>query len=157
MLLIPYTASDNHRPDGVVAPGGKHTYIWEVPDRAGPGKNDPSSIVWIYHGHVDEPADNNAGLIGQIIIARKGYAKQGGVPRDVDREFISLFTVFDENASLHLVANLSACSGSCDLEDEDFQERNLMHGINGLVYSNNQGYSMRKGERVRLVYPGHGY
>ena len=151
-----HTASDNHKPDGVVASGGEHTYIWEVPERAGPGKNDPSSIVWIYHGHVDEPADTNAGLIGPIIIARKGYAKQDGAPRDVDREFISLFTVFDENASLHLGTNLSACSGSCDPEDEDFQERNLMHGINGLVYSNNQGYLMRKGERVRWYILGMG-
>jgi FtsP/CotA-like multicopper oxidase with cupredoxin domain len=27
-----------------VPPGKTHTYIWEVPERAGPGPNDPSSI-----------------------------------------------------------------------------------------------------------------
>jgi len=37
--------------------------------------------------------------------------------------------VFDENASLHLGANLSVCSGSCDLAGEDFQEGNVMRGI----------------------------
>ncbi len=55
---------------------------------------------------------------------RKGYAKQDGAPRDVDR---TLFTILDEKASLHLGINLWVCSGSCSLEDEDFQESNLMH------------------------------
>jgi hypothetical protein len=31
---------------GHVPPGETHTYIWEVPERAGPGPNDPSSLVW---------------------------------------------------------------------------------------------------------------
>src|SRR6202044_154400 len=30
--------------DGCVAPGPKHTYPWSIPDRAGPGPADPSSI-----------------------------------------------------------------------------------------------------------------
>jgi len=152
-----HAAGDSHKSDGVVAPGGEYTYIWDVPDRAGPGPNDPSSIVWIYHGHVNEPADTNAGLIGPIIITKRGHANRDGAPIDVDREFISLFTVFDENASLYLAANLSACSGSsCDPDDEGFQESNLMHTINGLVYDNNQGYVMRKGERVRWYIMGMG-
>ena len=35
-------------------------------------------------------------------------------------------------------------------------ESNLMHGINGLVYSNNQGYVMQKGQRVRWYIMGMG-
>lgn len=147
---------NGHQPDGVVAPGGEFTYSWNVPERAGPGPNDPSSIAWIYHSHVDEVADTNAGLIGVIIITKKGFEKSNRTPVDVDREFISLFTVFDENASLHLQANLPACSGLCDPDDEEFQESNLMHSVNGLVYGNNQGYSMRKGERVRWYILGMG-
>lgn len=150
------TAGSANRQDGVVAPGEEYTYIWQVPERAGPGENDPSSIAWIYHSHVDEPADTNAGLIGPIIVTRRGQAKADGVPRNVDREFISLFTVFDENASLHLATNLSTCADSCDAEDEAFVESNLMHGINGLLYGNNQGYLMRKGERVRWYILGMG-
>lgn len=148
---------DSHlKPNGVVAPGGEHTYFWDVPERSGPGKNDPSSIVWIYHSHRDEPADTNAGLIGPIIITKEGYGNPDRIPTDVDREFISLFTVFDENASPYLNTNLSTCNGTCDPEDEEFQESNLMHSINGLVYSNNQGYVMRKGERVRWYIMGMG-
>lgn len=151
-----HAAGDNHKPDGVVAPGGEYTYMWDVPERAGPGPNDPSSIAWIYHSHVDEPADTNAGLIGPIIITKRGSENGDRIPLDVDREFISLFTVFDENASLYRDVNLAACSGSCDPEDEGFQESNLMHGINGLVYSNNQGYVMQKGQRVRWYIMGMG-
>jgi hypothetical protein len=119
-----------------VAPGGQYTYQWEVPERAGPGPNDPSSIVWIYHSHNNEPADTNAGLIGPIVITKKGFETATRKPSDVDREFFSLFSVFDENASLYLEANLPSCSGICDPSDEGFQESNLMHGINGYVYDN---------------------
>lgn len=148
----------NHGSGGMVAPGDTYTYHWDVPHRAGPGPNDPSSIAWIYHSHVDEPADTNAGLIGPIIITKKGFMRQNieMIPIDVDREFFSLFTVFDENASLYLDDNLAACAGSCDSDDEEFQESNLMHGINGLVYGNNQGYVMHKGDRVRWYIIGMG-
>lgn len=145
------SSENDHSSGGIVAPGGEHIYIWEVPERAGPGPNDPSSIAWIYHGHIDEPADTNSGLIGPIIITdRKRKSDK------VDREFISLFTVFDENASLYRDINLSSCSGNCNPEDEDFQESNLMHGINGFVYGNNQGYLMRKGESIRWYIIGMG-
>ena len=142
--------------EGIVAPGEQYTYVWQVPERAGPGGNDSSSIAWVYHGHVNEPADTNAGLIGVIIVTRQGFAHVNGSPKDVDREFVSLFNVFDENASLYLDANLMNCRGQCDPEDESFQESNLMHSINGFVYSNNQGYVMNKDERVRWYILGMG-
>jgi len=135
--------------DDMVPPGGEHTYVWDVPERAGPGPNDPSSIVWLYHGHTPEVASTNAGLIGAMVITRAGRARSDGTPRDVDREFFSLYTIYNENVSSYLDANLPLCaSGSCDPEDEEFEESNLMHSINGLVYGNNH-YTMRKGERVR--------
>ena len=148
----PYQDGDEQKADDIVAPGEQYTYRWEVPHRAGPGENDPSSIAWLYHGHVDEPADTNAGLIGAIIITRYDAARKDGSPGDVDREFVSLFTVFDENASLYRDIN---CGGSCP-DDEDFQESNLMHGMNGLVYGNNQGYEMYQGEKVRWYVIGMG-
>ena len=151
-------AMDKNHTNSIVNPGQTFTYHWDVPHRAGPGPNDPSSIAWIYHSHVNEPADTNSGLVGPIVITKKYHLREGEnkLPHDVDREFFSLFTVFDENASLHSEANLSACTVDCDPEDEAFQESNLMHGINGLVYGNNQGYVMRKGDRVRWYIMGLG-
>jgi FtsP/CotA-like multicopper oxidase with cupredoxin domain len=34
-----------------VPPGKTHIYTWQVPERAGPGPNDGSSVVWLYHSH----------------------------------------------------------------------------------------------------------
>lgn len=146
--------------DDAVPPGGMHTYVWPVPRRAGPGPMDPSSIAWPYHSHVDEPADTNAGLIGVIVIARGASANSDGSPRNVDREFVSLFTVFDENASLFLDQNVADYAPNAPMGDsealEEFEESNLMHGINGLVYGNNTGYVMKQGERVRWYILGMG-
>ncbi len=150
-----YNDGDSDRADGSVEPGGQYTYEWSVPLRAGPGENDPSSIAWLYHSHVDSPADTNSGLIGPLIITGE-TPNLDASPADVDREFFSMFNVFDENASLYLDANISRCSGACDPDDEGFQESNLMHGMNGLVYGNNQGYDMHKGERVRWYILGMG-
>lgn len=135
-----------------VPPGGTHTYHWAVPERAGPGPHDPSSVVWMYHSHVDEVADTNAGLVGPILVTRRGEANPDGSPRDVDREFVTLFSVFDENVSPYLDENIRTFASdpdSVDPEDEDFVESNLMHAVNGFVFGNLPGLSMQVGERVR--------
>lgn len=140
------------RRDDSVPPGGTHTYVWPVPERAGPGPADPSSLVWMYHSHVNEPRDTNAGLIGAIIVTRRDMAGPDGRPLDVDREFVSLFKVFDENQSWYLDRNAGARAVDVDpgdWEDEGFVESNLMHGINGFVFGNLPLMTMREGERVR--------
>lgn len=140
--------------DDIVPPGGTVTYVWEVPERAGPGPMDPSSVIWMYHGHVDEPADTNAGLIGPIIVTKRGMARPDGSPKDVDRELIALYTVMDENSSLYLDNNVQKFAGnpeSVDVEDDGFIESNLMHSINGYVFGNLplESMTVHKGERVR--------
>ena len=40
--------------DDAVPPGGTYTFVWPVLGRSGPGPNDPSSLVWMYHCHVSE-------------------------------------------------------------------------------------------------------
>ena len=133
----------------VVAPMGEYTYTWLVPERAGPAENDPSSIVWPYHSHNNTTADTNSGLIGAIIITRKGMARGDGSPKDVNREFVTLFNIYNENVSNYLDDNLPFCtSGSCTEGAEDFEEQNLMHSMNGFLWGNNT-YTMYKGERVR--------
>jgi manganese oxidase len=145
--------------DDAVPPGGTHTYQWIVPERAGPGPGDLSSVLWMYHSHVDEPADTNAGLIGPMIIVREGMMGPDGRPTDVDREFVNMFTVFDENASPYLDHNIQAFTGrprTVDPDDDGFIESNLMHTINGYVYGNLPGLTMNRGERVRWYLMGMG-
>ncbi|MDP2661708.1 MAG: multicopper oxidase domain-containing protein [Dehalococcoidia bacterium] len=152
------TSGANKADDSVPA-GETHTYNWLVPERAGPGPMDPSSIMWMYHSHVSEPGDTNAGLIGPIVVTRAGNARLDGSPRDVAREFVTMFTVFDENTSLYLDANIQKFTGSpptVNPDDDAFIESNLMHSINGFVYGNLPGLTMNKGEKVRWYLMGMG-
>lgn len=144
------TSVKDKQDDGV-PPGGVYTYNWLVPERAGPGPDDPNSIGWLYHSHADEIADTNAGLVGAIIIYKQGTLdRRTGLPRGVDREFVNLFNVFDENVSLFAEANMEEfVSASVDPEDENFAESNLMHAINGLVYTNLKGLTAKKDEKIR--------
>ncbi len=134
-------------------PGGTVTYTWEVPERAGPGPMDGSSVLWMYHSHTDEIADTNAGLVGPMVITRKGSAKPDGSPLDVDREVFSYFSVVNENESQFLDQNLAEIAQAphevAPDDEEAFEESNLMHAINGYVYGNGPMTVLRKGERVR--------
>lgn len=137
--------------DDAVPPGGSHTYVWRVPLRAGPGPADPSSIGWLYHSHTKSIRDTNAGLVGAIIVTAKGKARADGAPRDVDREFVTLFTVTDENESWYLERNIAAFADPAKVnrDSDTFAESNLMHGINGFVYGNLPGLDMRQNQRAR--------
>lgn len=140
--------------DDAVPPGATFTYNWAVPERAGPGPMDGSSVLWMYHSHTDEIADTNAGLIGPMVITAAGKADPAtATPLDVDREIFSYYTVENENDSQYLDRNLRELAGpphSISADDEDaFEESNLMHSINGYVYGNGPVPTMRKGQRVR--------
>ena len=162
--------------NGVVAPGGTHTYIWQVPERAGPGPNDPSSIVWLYHSHNYEGKDTNAGLIGALIITRKGMARPDGTPKDVDREFVTAMLIIDENNSWYLDQNIKAhttdpatvkkldssptdADGNFSLVGSGFVASNFRSTINGYMFANMPMMTMHKGEHVRwyLVTLGNGF
>jgi hypothetical protein len=138
--------------DDAVPQGGMHTYTWKVPERAGPGPDDGSSVMWMYHSHADEVSDTYAGLMGPIEITARGQANADGSPKDVDREIFALFTVMNENASPFLLTNVKRFAKRPfphDLDDDEFTESNLMHSINGYVFGNQPMITMHKGERVR--------
>lgn len=140
-----------------VLPGRKFTYLWRVLDRSGPGPGDGSSVMWMYHSHVDEVADTNAGLMGPIVITGRGKARPDGSPRDVDRQFMAVFTVFDENVSRWADTNRQrATTAPVSAEDPGFVESNLKHAINGYIFGNLPGLTMKKGERVRWYVMGMG-
>jgi len=118
-----------------VPPGGSFTYTWTADESSGPGPADPNSIVWWYHSHVEEPVETNLGLLGPLIITRKGLAKSDGSPNDVDREFVTAFFIFNE---------------------DNGKERGLMHGINGRIFGNLRGLTMKNGEKIRWYLLGMG-
>jgi FtsP/CotA-like multicopper oxidase with cupredoxin domain len=150
----PYNDDSAAKGDDAVAPGTTYTYNWQVPERAGPGPMDGSSVLWMYHSHTDEVADTNAGLIGPMVITAAGKADpKTGAPLDVDKEIFSYFTVENENNSQYLDKNLQQFAGAPKAIPADgadaFEESNLMHSINGYVYGNGPVPTMVKGQRVR--------
>lgn len=116
-----------------IAFGDCFTYKWEVPETSGPLPDEPSSIVWLYHSHVDEDRDPRAGLYGSIVVTRKGFAKSTSdpSPKDVDHEFPLVLFVHNENWG------------------EDNQESNMIHTINGFFFGNLRGLTMQEDQKVR--------
>jgi FtsP/CotA-like multicopper oxidase with cupredoxin domain len=142
----------SQKADDAVAPGHRYTYVWSVPPRAGPGPMDGSSVLWMYHSHTNEVDDVYSGLVGPMVITRRGMARADGSPKDVDREIFTMYEVADENQSLYLQRNVKAFAGDpggVDPDDEEFQESNLMHSINGYVYGNEPMITVKRSQRVR--------
>ena len=137
----PDGTSGSDKDDDAIAPGDTYTYRWQVPVRSGPGPEDPSSVVWLYHSHVNSPADTNTGLVGALIVTRHGAARPDGSPKDVDREFVTLFMNFNEAESRFAPRNAALLASTGNL--------NRFHSINGFVFGNLPLMRMKLGERVR--------
>lgn len=123
------------RAGNFVAPGGRYTYHWFANAASGPGPAQPSSIVWWYHAHVDPGVEINAGLMGPIIVTAKGKAKPDGSPKDVDREFVASFMIFNEQGAKAPVQ---------------------FYAMNGFIFGNLPGLVMKQGEKVRWYLLGMG-
>jgi len=118
-----------------VAPGRSFTYHWFANEGSGPGPGQPSSIVWWYHGHVDAAYEINAGLLGPIVVTAKGKANPDGSPKDVDREFVAAFMIFDQMGG---------------------KPEGQFYAINGFIFGNLPGLAMKQGEKVRWYLLGMG-
>ena len=105
---VPYNdgSSGADKLDDSVPPGATYSYVWLVPARAGPGPMDGSSVMWMYHSHVNEVRDIDAGLMGVIIVTSRKMARADGTPRDVDREIVANFAQVAENDSWLADSNL---------------------------------------------------
>jgi hephaestin len=144
--------------DDGVPPGGTHVYVWPVPDRAGPGPMDGSSVLWMYHSHVDEVRDINTGLFGPIIVTARGKARPDGSPIDVDREIIASFMQVEENDSWLRSRNSLSRDSLRHLSPMPNPSKTqtiypwfVKFTINGFVHGSMplDEVTMRKGERVR--------
>ncbi len=145
-----YKDGNSYRGDNAVPPGGTYVYKWKVPERSGPGKNDPNCISWIYHSSVESSKDIYSGLVGPLIVCRHGVLGYNGKRTDkVDREFALLFMGFDENESHYFQDNLAAFApGRNDTSDPEFVFSNIMFSVSGLIYGNLRGLNMGEGERI---------
>lgn len=134
-----------------VRPGQVFTYTWTVPERAGPGPGDPSSVLWMYHSHFNESRDMNTGLLGPIIVSRKGSTKPDGTPKDVDREFIVAMSIFEESDSGFFMQNIvhDQKYPVSIITNPNFSKTLEYYTINGYTKGTMPLLTMKKGERVR--------
>uniref|UniRef100_A0AAR2L3N1 ferroxidase n=1 Tax=Pygocentrus nattereri TaxID=42514 RepID=A0AAR2L3N1_PYGNA len=146
------------QPHGVKTIPTHPQYQWIVPERSGPGISDPNCISFAYYSAVDFIKDTVSGLIGPLVICRKGTLNWDRQRLDIDREFALLFFIFDENKSWYLEQNIKTYYNNSLplLRDGDFEESNKMHAINGKLYGNLHGLDMQKGERVNWYLLGMG-
>lgn len=145
------TPPDSTRKGDAVTHGSVFTYTWTVPERAGPGPMDPSSILWMYHSHFNESRDMNSGLVGPIIISRKGSTRPDGTPKDVDREFVVAFSVFEENSSGLFMQNIVRDQryDNATITNPNFAKTLEYYTMNGYTRATMPLMTMKKGERVR--------
>jgi FtsP/CotA-like multicopper oxidase with cupredoxin domain len=162
----PYRDGSGDASKKAVPPGATHTYTWPVPERAGPSHGDTSSVLWMYHSHVNEIADVNAGLVGPMIVTARGMARPDGTPKDVDRELVVAFAEVGEVESPYVEENIKQYMGDPSnvkvvtdnpfgvpivvtnnpAEGPDFIVKESM---NGFLYGNLPGLTMKVGDRVR--------
>jgi hypothetical protein len=98
--------SGKDKADDGVASGQTHEYVWQVPDRAGPGPMDGDTVMWMYHSHVEEVKDPNTGLMGPMIVTARGKAKADGSPSNIDREILTMFAQMHEEDSWYAARNM---------------------------------------------------
>ena len=119
----------------LVGTNHRFTYHWFADEGSGPGPGQLTSVVWWYHGHVEEESEVNAGLLGPIMITAKGKARPDGTPKGIDREFVASFMIFDQ------------MGGKPD---------GLFYAINGYIFGNLPGLMMQQGDKVRWYLLGMG-
>lgn len=65
------TSSVEKRDDAVL-PGQVYTYVWDITEEVGPREADLPCLTYAYYSHKNMAMDFNSGLIGALLICKKG-------------------------------------------------------------------------------------
>ncbi|XP_020032502.2 coagulation factor V [Castor canadensis] len=87
------------RMDDAIAPGQEYTYEWVISEDSGPTQDDPPCLTHIYYSYENLTQDFNSGLIGPLLICKKGTLTETGTQKMFDSQHVLLFAVFDESKS----------------------------------------------------------
>uniref|UniRef100_UPI00398EE7CA coagulation factor V n=1 Tax=Pristiophorus japonicus TaxID=55135 RepID=UPI00398EE7CA len=138
--------------DDIVYPNKTKVYIWHVTKGSAPTEKDFDCRAWTYYSDVNTERDIHTGLIGPLIICRKGTLHKIASGMLKVQEFSLLFMTFDENKSWYLEDNIQMfCKTPCHVRPEDpaFQNSNKFHAINGHVAETLPGLVMAQNRLVR--------
>uniref|UniRef100_A0A8B9IH31 Coagulation factor V n=1 Tax=Anser cygnoides TaxID=8845 RepID=A0A8B9IH31_ANSCY len=98
--------SSVEKQDDAVLPGQVYTYVWDITEEVGPREADLPCLTYAYYSHENVAMDFNSGLIGALLICKKGSLNEDGSQKLFDREYVLMFGVFDENKSWQRSASL---------------------------------------------------
>ncbi|KAF1629359.1 Coagulation factor VIII, partial [Eudyptes filholi] len=136
----------------VVQPGELRKYSWKVLPQMAPTTQEFDCKAWAYFSNMDLEKDLHSGLIGPLIICRRGvlsfiFRRQLAV-----QEFSLLFTIFDETKSWYFLENMERnCRPPCHIQQDnpDFKRNHSFHAVNGYMSDTLPGLVMAQQQRVR--------
>lgn len=76
--FYPDMTKGSQKKDDAVYPGEQYVYKWDVTEDHGPAEGDNNCVTRIYHSHIDAPKDVASGLVGPLIICKKGKLLEKG-------------------------------------------------------------------------------
>jgi manganese oxidase len=140
-------------PEGLIGvkPGTTYTYSWFAHPSSGP-TDGMTSLGWMYHTHVHDVNDRDLyeGLVGPLVIYLDGELDANGKPKTIQKEKFAFLMVWNENLSRYFQKNVDKYTdGKRAADPAEFEESNLMHAINGLMYGNCHYKNLGMGEKVR--------
>uniref|UniRef100_A0A8C7WL70 ferroxidase n=1 Tax=Oncorhynchus mykiss TaxID=8022 RepID=A0A8C7WL70_ONCMY len=122
--------------DNEVQPNTTYTYLWKVNANVGPTGDESDCRTWAYYSGVNPEKDINSGLIGPLLVCRKGTLSTKAVDM---REFMLLFMTFDESKSWYYEKNHEIMErknkrARTNLQNRDCLIVNLLGGLR--MYTN---------------------
>lgn len=64
------------KPGSHVGPGETFKYVWEVSE--GPSPSDPPCVPYLYYSATQPAEDTNSGLVGPLLVCKKGTLSENG-------------------------------------------------------------------------------
>ncbi|KAM6353490.1 coagulation factor VIII [Alca torda] len=135
-----------------VQPGELRRYSWKVLPQMAPTTQEFDCKAWAYFSNVDMEKDLHSGLIGPLIICRRGVLNFVSRRQLAVQEFSLLFTIFDETKSWYFLENMERnCRPPCRIQQDnpDFKRNHSFHAINGYMSDTLPGLVMAQQQRVR--------
>uniref|UniRef100_A0A8C1KDQ7 ferroxidase n=1 Tax=Cyprinus carpio TaxID=7962 RepID=A0A8C1KDQ7_CYPCA len=123
-----------YKQDDAVLPNSTFIYTWTINSKSGPQNNESDCRTWTYYSAVNPERDINSGLIGPLLVCRKGTLDKKPLDR---REFILLFMTFDENKSWYYEENRERIErkNKRAIMNPNFLNNLKFDAINGIIYS----------------------
>ncbi|XP_073419907.1 coagulation factor V [Dendrobates tinctorius] len=105
--------------DDLVQPNEMYTYKWDITEDVGPKEADADCLTSSYYSMENPVQDVNSGLIGPLLICKKGSLNHDGTQKNFNKDYVLMFGVFDESKSWQTFRSM--------------KERPLMYTVNGYV------------------------